>query len=168
MLIGGDFTTVNGQARNHLARLIPTGFLEPKFNAFLNINAAVRSIAVQENGSVLVGGGFTMVNGVARNGLARLTSYGTLDSALDPGAGGVVSSVALQGDGQILVGGNFTTFNGTARNRLARLTNALPVQSLTAISATRVEWVRNGSLPVLSLPPILEISTNGGASWAFA
>ena len=168
VLIGGDFTTVNGQARNRLARLLPTGFLEPKFDAFLNINAAVRSIAVQENGSVLVGGGFTMVNGVARNGLARLTSYGTLDSALDPGAGGVVSSVALQGDGQILVGGNFTTFNGTARNRLARLTNALPVQSLTAISATRVEWVRNGSLPVLSLPPILEISTNGGASWAFA
>ena len=62
ILIGGDFTTLspNGGAavtRNHIARLNPDGTLDTAFNP--NANGAVYSIAVQADGKILVGGGFT-------------------------------------------------------------------------------------------------------------
>ena len=61
ILLGGEFTTLspNGGApvtRNHIARLNPDGTLDTAFDP--NANAAVRSIAVQADGKILVGGFF--------------------------------------------------------------------------------------------------------------
>jgi Domain of unknown function (DUF5122) beta-propeller/Tetratricopeptide repeat len=52
---------------------------DPAFSAATN--GAVRAIAVQADGKVLLGGIFTQVNGVARAGLARLNVDGSLDTA---------------------------------------------------------------------------------------
>jgi uncharacterized delta-60 repeat protein len=83
----------------------------------------VYAVAVQSDGKILVGGGFTAFKGANRNGIARLNANGSLDNGFNPGAGtdGSVSSVALQRDGKVLIGGSFTSVNGTNRNNIARL-----------------------------------------------
>src|SRR5687767_4869448 len=98
-----------------------------------NPNEAIKTIAVQADGKILVGGDFTTLapNGgavVTRNKIARLNPDGTLDTAFDPNANDTVLAIALQADGKILVAGDFTTIAGQSRNRVARLdaTTGLP------------------------------------------
>src|SRR5262249_3575230 len=62
ILIGGEFTTLspNGGAaitRNHIARLNPSGTVDSVFDP--NAQPEVWSIAVQGDGRVVIGGGFT-------------------------------------------------------------------------------------------------------------
>jgi uncharacterized delta-60 repeat protein len=122
-IIVGDFTTYSGLGRNRVARLNTDAGLDATFNPGTGANDDVRSVAVQPDGKILIGGSFSTFNGTFRSGVARLNANGTLDATFDPGTGtfDAVSSVAVQPDGKILIGGSFTSFNGTARNRVARL-----------------------------------------------
>jgi uncharacterized delta-60 repeat protein len=72
---------------------------------------------------LLIGGQFTEVHGVNRNGIARLNADGSLDPTFDPGIGtdDIVFSVALQPDDKVLIAGYFTHVNGVSRNYIARL-----------------------------------------------
>jgi uncharacterized delta-60 repeat protein len=90
-----------------------------------NANDTIRVVVVQPDGKILLGGRFTTLspNGVTvtRNHIARLNPDGSLDSAFNPDANGIVYAIALQADGKILVGGVFTNIGGQTRNRLACL-----------------------------------------------
>jgi len=123
VLIGGLFTTVNGTNRNNIARLNANGSLDSSFNPGTGTAGAVRAVALQPDGKVLIGGDFTSVNGTNRSRMARLNSNGSLDSSFNPGTGpnAKVSSIALQPDGKVLIGGDFTTVNGVVRLQVARL-----------------------------------------------
>src|SRR5205807_1260252 len=83
--------------------------------------SVVHSIAVNADGKMLTGGGFTTVVGVTRNHIARLNTEGTLDTAFNPNANSRVHSIAVQADGKILAGGVFTSIGGQTRNHIARL-----------------------------------------------
>ena len=122
VLIGGDFTSYNGTARNYIARLNADGSLDVGFNPGTGANDGIRSVAYQP-GKVLISGFFTAYNGTARNRIARLNFDGSLDGSFDPGTGAnnLIWSVVYQPDGKVLIGGGFTTYNGTARNNIARL-----------------------------------------------
>lgn len=124
-LIGGFFTTVNGTARNCVARLNSDGSLDNSFlNSQTGANGAVYSVALQTDGKVLIAGNFTSVNGTNRNCIARLNTDGSLDSSFLNGLDGLDAAafcISLQGDGKILIGGWFTSVNGVGRNFVARL-----------------------------------------------
>ncbi len=137
IIIGGDFTSVNGQPRNAIARLLGTGALESTaaFNVGTGVGGEfgtgqVLSLAVQGDGKIVLGGKFVSVDGQPRNNIARLNSDGSVESTatFDAGTGtagafgnGAVFGVALQGDGKILLGGEFTSVNGRKPGKLARL-----------------------------------------------
>jgi uncharacterized delta-60 repeat protein len=123
VLIGGEFTTYNGTARNYIARLNSDGSLDRTFDTGTGLNSSVSTVAVQTDGKVLIGGAFTTYKGTERNYIARLNSDGSLDRTFDTGTGtnATVKSVAVQTDGKVLIGGYFTSYNGTVRNRIARL-----------------------------------------------
>ena len=125
ILIGGFFRSVNGIPRNRIARVNPNGSLDTSFlNGLTGMDQAIWSIAIQADGKILVGGWFNSVNGVARNGFARLNTDGSLDTSfLATGPNFVVNlrAIALQRDGKILVGGDFSVFNGSPLEKLARL-----------------------------------------------
>jgi uncharacterized delta-60 repeat protein len=100
------------------------GELDFTFNPGSGVNDRLRSVVVQPDGKVLVGGSFTSVNGAARMYLGRFNADGSLDTSFLnglSGADGEVWSTAVQADGKVLVGGLFTAINGVARNRIARL-----------------------------------------------
>jgi uncharacterized delta-60 repeat protein len=125
ILIGGEFSSYNGVARNRIARLNADGSLDTTFlNTGSGASSAVYSVAIQVDGKVVIGGGFTSYNGVTRGRIARLNADGSLDTSFDPGTGANgdwVWSIAVQDDGKIVIAGIFTTYNGVGRNRLARL-----------------------------------------------
>jgi len=124
VLVGGGFSTLGGQPRNCIGRLDADGTLDSGFNPGAggwHPQPWVASLAVQADGKILVGGGFTTLGGQTRNCIGRLNADGTLDSAFNPGAGVSVFSLAVQADGEILVGGAFSTLSGQPRNKIGRL-----------------------------------------------
>ncbi|MBK9449662.1 MAG: T9SS type A sorting domain-containing protein [Bacteroidetes bacterium] len=123
IVAGGLFTNYVGTARSRMARLTTTGALDATFNPGSGFNTTVHAISIQGDGKFVVGGAFTLFNGVARNRIVRLNANGTLDASFGPGTGfnSGVNAVALQSDGKTVAGGTFTLFNGTGRNRIARL-----------------------------------------------
>jgi uncharacterized delta-60 repeat protein len=130
ILIGGYFFLPGSTRYTYLARLHPDGSPDATFTADLGTSARVRSILLQPGGKILIGGSFTQVNGVSRNGIARLNANGTLDASFDPGTGldktgsgssEEINTIAVQDDGKLLVGGTFSSYNGTAGNWLVRL-----------------------------------------------
>ena len=145
VLVGGQFTAVNGTNRNNIARLNANGSLDSSFNPGTGANGNVSSVVVQSDGKVLIGGYFTTINGTNRNRIARLNANGSLDLSFNPGTGAddVVRSIALQPDGNVLIGGDFDIVNGVARPRVARLygDSAAPSLSIARSNAfVIVSW----------------------------
>ena len=107
ILIGGDFETVAGIYRVRLARLDPTGGLDPTFQTGLGFSSTVRAIAFQNSNQVAVGGSFSSFNGNQANYLTRLNA-GTSASpfivsatALPSGIVGVSYSIQLNAVGGV-------------------------------------------------------------------
>jgi uncharacterized delta-60 repeat protein len=127
IIVGGDFTTFNGNTRNRLVRLNADGTEDTAFytNLGTGFNNEVWNVTLQSDGKILASGAFTSLNGTTRNGLVRLNSDGTVDTAfytnLGTGFGSTVRPTVQQSDGKIIVGGDFTSFNSNTRNRLVRL-----------------------------------------------
>lgn len=123
LIIGGRFTSINGTTRTGIARLNLDGSLDTAFNPDLGIDRPVYAAAVQSDGKVVIAGGFSAVNGVVRNHIARLNPEGSLDTGFNPAveASGEVHAVAAQSDGKLVIGGRFTLVGGTARSGIARL-----------------------------------------------
>ena len=131
ILVGGGFTAFDGNTRNRLVRLNSDGTEDTGFytNLGTGFDDLVRSISIQSDGKILVGGAFTDFNGNIRNRLVRLNSDGTEDTGfytnLGTGfeffGGATIWSISRQSDGKILVGGEFDDFNGNTRFRLVRL-----------------------------------------------
>ena len=123
LLIGGSFTTLNGEPRNRIARLNEDGTLDATFNA--GTDRVVTAIAIQDDGKIVLGGSFTVVTGQTRRLLARLNPDGSLDNDFNPGVGHTetehVRSLAIQADGKILVAGEFNWVADVLRRGIARL-----------------------------------------------
>jgi uncharacterized delta-60 repeat protein len=166
VLIGGWLTSYNGVTRRRIARLNADGSLDTSFDPGSGANQSVSSGAIQADGKVLIGGGFTTYSGVARNGIARLNVDGTLDTGFDPGSGlgGGATSVALQADGKVVVCGTFSTYDGVARGHLARVYNDPATESLSTVGNSEVFWARGGSTPEVDRT-VFHLSTDQGATW---
>ncbi len=99
------------------------------FGSSANGFPTVYTSALQPDGKLLVGGKFTVANGVARSGIVRFNPDNSLDtsfdagdfSAYEPGMGGTIYTIKIQPDGKILIGGNFFKDNETIIKAIARL-----------------------------------------------
>lgn len=125
ILIGGLFDKYNNTIRNKIARLNTDGSLDASFNPGVGFNNSVRSIVIQPDGKIVVGGIFTTFNTIPRNGIARLNPDGSLDTSFNPGNGlnidGGIYAVYIETDGKILIGGKFSSYNDSEVNGFARL-----------------------------------------------
>jgi uncharacterized delta-60 repeat protein len=152
IIIGGHFTSFNGIVANRITRLNPDGTLDPTFNIgtgadSLGLGPLVWTSSILSDGKILIGGFFTVYNGIVRNSIARLNSDGTLDSFFNPGTGvsGVVESISVQSNGGIIIGGSFISYNGTARNNVARVQN-------NVISGTNNLNLKDNSIKIFPNP----------------
>jgi uncharacterized delta-60 repeat protein len=129
IIIGGRFTTVNGIARNNIARLNDDGTLDRTFaeGPALGTDGQVNALAIQPEGGIVVGGTFSQAGQFETRNLARYQAEGSVDRAfggegtVERGADGTVYALAVQPDGKILVGGDFNVIFGQTRRGVARL-----------------------------------------------
>ncbi|QBB69066.1 hypothetical protein ELE36_00980 [Pseudolysobacter antarcticus] len=171
-LVGGDFTMIDGQTRNHLARLNVDGSLDASFAA-TDVDSTVDVIAVQADGRIVIGGTFNQVGAYIRHRIARLNADGSVDAAFDPNANSYVYALAQQPDGKLVVGGQFTSLspNGSGamtRNNIARL-------NIDGTIDTAFNPNANAAVDALALQPdgklllggnFTSLSPNGGGAIA--
>ena len=133
VLVGGLFTTLEGQIRTAIGRYQPDGTLDSEFHPVIESEAAsllppvVYSIVIQPDERIVLGGRFSFVNGQPRIGLVRLNPDGSMDESFTPSLLSpdsdetAVYSLILQTDGRLLVNGYFSSIDGAPRTNLARL-----------------------------------------------
>lgn len=103
--------TVNVDADDPVA-----GFTPPTFNSSIN------DLALLEDGSIIVGGIFSFVDGSASYArAAKLHPDGTLDTSVALNLDDEVRSVAPAGDGGFYIGGDFTQVDGQAFGFFAKI-----------------------------------------------
>src|SRR5262245_24173474 len=119
VILGGDFTSVNGVRRTHLARVNPNGSLDVTWSP--NPDGVVSNLVL--NGSDLyVSGAFTHIGGEVRSNLAKLSilDAGLADPLWAPQPNGPVYCLALAGS-NLYVGGGVTHIGGVDCNGAARI-----------------------------------------------
>ncbi|MBK9076384.1 MAG: T9SS type A sorting domain-containing protein [Flavobacteriales bacterium] len=131
VIAGGNFSQIAGIPRRGIARVLPTGAVDPTYAPTGPDQVVIYALALQQNGYVIGGGAFGHINGISRNDIARWTPSGDLDMDLDPGSGfhnfdqsGIISRVnalAFQPDGSVIAAGDFISYNNIGRNRIVRL-----------------------------------------------
>ena len=118
ILIGGDMVItvqsdkVNREYKN-IGRLNRDGSVDLSFQPISSvvdsknkIDGIVRSIVVQPDGRIIIGGDFGEFGGLIRAGLLRLDHNGELDNSINFGLGanGSVRSIGVQNDFRIIIG----------------------------------------------------------------
>lgn len=129
ILIGGDFNYVTGTGSasavtsSGIARLNVDGTVDSTFHnvPLFKVNSPVRSIAVQPDGKIVVGGYFTSFDSVPRSYLVRLNTDGTQDTSFTALPNNQIEDVKLQADGKMVIAGSFTQVQGTDIRGVARL-----------------------------------------------
>ena len=122
ILMAGE-TMIYGRPRSHIARLLADGNREPNWGTGTRFNGEIRTLALQPDGKIIVGGSFTTISGKNSRRLVRLNDNSGPDGSFVIGAGAsaTVWAVAVQPDGKILAAGAFDQFNDRRAGYLVRL-----------------------------------------------
>ncbi len=123
VIVYGGINNVAGQPRQAVAYVstnASTTAALPLPNINPLRNAAIRGLAVQPDGKLLVAGDFTSVDGVARQGAVRLNANGSLDAAFSVDFDVPPDNAKAIGN-FIYVQGRFTHVSGVPRAGLARI-----------------------------------------------
>ena len=125
ILVGGIFSSYSGVSANKIIRLNSNGTVDTTFSSGTGFNFSIWSLAVQPDGKIVVGGGFTTYSGQSANSIIRLNSDGSIDNSFSIGSGlnNIAYDIIEQSDGKKLVLGSFTSYSGQTHNRIVRLNN---------------------------------------------
>ncbi len=123
IFVGGTFISYNGTTVNRVAKLTSNGTLDSSFSVGTGPNLLVKCLDISSDGHLIVGGSFTLFNGVSKKNIAKLSSNGSLDNSFNAGAGfnNMVNTLSILPSLQILVGGAFTTYDSITSRRITLL-----------------------------------------------
>jgi len=100
-----------------LERRTSTGTIDQSFSSHWSkggFDDKIRTLAIQKDGKILVGGDFRRFNGRDVHGLVRLNSDGSPDEAfisnINTRLNDAVYQILVLGDGSILLGGAFSSY----------------------------------------------------------
>ncbi|OMQ12841.1 calcium-binding protein [[Flexibacter] sp. ATCC 35103] len=124
LIVGGDYLNINGIPTSYLSRLKPTGTIDDSFDTGTGLNGKVYDSYIQNDGKIMVAGGFTAYNGNSSGRLIRLNEDGSQDITFNTSTGatnGIIYKACPQPDGKIIIVGSFTKYDNVTVNRIARL-----------------------------------------------
>lgn len=132
IIIVGSFTSYNGISQNRIVRIHPNGSIDSTFKIGSGANNRVFCVKLQGDGKIMVGGIFTVFNGLPASNLVRLNQDGSTDTSFNISKGfdyvissgtqysSYITTIEFQED-KILVGGFFNRFNDLLKNTMVRL-----------------------------------------------
>jgi uncharacterized delta-60 repeat protein len=170
ILVGGRFTTYNGNTQNYICRLNANGSRDANFTPVgAGLNNWVFKLALQLDGKVVVGGDFTAYDGTIQRRIVRLNSNGAFDSSFAQTGTGLdfgVRALAIQPDGKVMVGGNFGFFSGKPVTFLARFFATDAIVATKPIAASEITLYPNPAQTHITLQnevamPYKLVSTTG-------
>jgi uncharacterized delta-60 repeat protein len=85
--------------------LAAPGDVDLSFDPGSGVNEGVKAVALQPDGKLIIGGGFTIVRGLVRQNIARLNADGSGDPTFDAGTNTDqygITAIALQSDGKVI------------------------------------------------------------------
>ncbi len=131
--IGGDFTSVGGQARNYIAQLSASGTPASVLGFTRNLGNTVRAVGVS-SARVIAGGNFRTADATKRANLAKLNASTGEPTSWAPEPDAAVNTLELANE-RLWVGGEFTSLldsqgNPQPRQRLASFSNVVPATSI--------------------------------------
>ena len=124
IIVGGSFTSYNGNSSGRLIRLNNDGSYDATFNTSIGATTGIiYGICQQTDGKILIVGSFTKYNNVTVNRIARILPNGALDTSFMSGSGSTsnITNVEVLPNEKILLSGNFTSFNSISANKIVRL-----------------------------------------------
>lgn len=148
VVLAGTFTTANTSTVSHITRFLPDGSRDTNFSTgTISVGSlGLRTLSLQSDGKILVGGDFASISGIAFRNLARLRTNGTVEAFLQSpmGANGPVTALTVLDAAQMMVGGSFGEFNGYARSYIARIVYTAPAVPLeTALNNSDLSWTND-------------------------
>lgn len=151
ILIGGFFSSINGEMVNSLALLNDDGSIDPSFNVGSGTSDYVGSLSLQEDGKIFIGNTYiNEFNGINPvGGMVRLNPTGSVDTSFHPPYGGVISQITVKNNTIFYV--TFKELNSVYSNYLFKLrpggeldSNFTPVQlNEQAITDFQLEFPGN-------------------------
>ena len=124
IIVGGLFSSVNGESHYNLVRLNSDGSTDSSFLTTNGASRSVRAFVRQSTGKLLVVGNFFAIDGIAKSCAARLNPDGSLDASFDPGFGPSFNSLnaaAVDATDNVYIGGSFATFDTFTCNNIVKL-----------------------------------------------
>ena len=123
ILVAGVQINANINTTYSLMRFNGDGSLDNSFARGISGDFDIGLVRLQADGKILIGGYFTIYNGIALSRLARLNADGSLDSSFNTGSGfdNRIEDISFQSDGKIVAAGWFRQFNGSAQDSIVRL-----------------------------------------------
>ncbi len=109
IIVGGSFSTYQGVAQSYLIRLNADSTKDTSFNIGTGFAGnSVYSLIIQNDGKIMVGGGFTRYQGIPQKYLVRINPDGSIDTSFMSPPNFIymtsesVSNMYLQPDGKLL------------------------------------------------------------------
>lgn len=145
------------------------GDLDPAFlpNITGGSPTKVKAIVVQNDGKILIGGDFTAVDNIPRNGIARLNADGSLDPSFVPPAyyDAHIVAIHVYPNGDVLIGGQIFlngTYEGLRQLNLLSATGSL----LSDVDLSSTLYDDNSNVVTSMLvEPSGEVVIGGGFYW---
>lgn len=123
IIVGGNFLSFNKSSQKRIVRLNANGTLDATFDSGTGFSKGeVRSILVQPDDHILVGGSFsgTFKNNTSLR-LIRLLKSGGFDSSFDARLNSKLYTMSFTSDFRLMIGGDFNSVSGISKHRIARL-----------------------------------------------
>lgn len=145
LIVGGLFLDELLNQSKSVLRLNSDGSVDPTFNSEINNNGVVRTLWIQQDNKIVVGGDFLQIQGYQRNGIARLNPDGSLDTLFTgfnnffPNS---IYSVNVQPDGKVLLGGiiNIPNYSNLSRlNANGTIDTSFQINSIGQVNTILVQ-----------------------------
>jgi uncharacterized delta-60 repeat protein len=143
LIVAGRFSVVDGVSRHSIVRFNMDGSIDREFAPEVSYSDGqpgyVRSLLVQPDGRILLGGNFQRVNGWVRHSVARLKPDGSLDTGFQAGVASDANilGLALQADGKVLALGR-GNWNGVPSSDLFRFHAGLKSRAIQFVSTSQL------------------------------
>lgn len=153
IIVAGSFVNKFGTNKRSISLLNSNGTND---NSFIGVGANtngssvdIRSIYIQSDGKILIGGRFSFFSNISAKNIARVNQNGTYDSTFNSGngfSGGSQSNNYLYlikqlSNNKAICIGDFTSYNGISRNSILRLNSNLIANNDYGVSISGVNNV---------------------------